>query len=136
MKDKEKKVEEMAKYLERIEKEEGHKLVNETFAYVKQHHRYNSLKDFAKAHDKTIYQRTAEALYNAGYRKVGNSDFESISEAIEYFKEQAVKEFAEKLKERSIRQQEYIGGLAIKDTKCIYVSSIDETLKEVIGEKE
>jgi hypothetical protein len=70
MKNKEKQIEEMAKDIETIEKEEGNKLLNETLSYVKKHHKYNSKEDYSLAHIKTLYELTAEKLYKQGYRKL------------------------------------------------------------------
>jgi replicative superfamily II helicase len=70
MNDKEKIIEEMAKDLKEFETDAGHIMINETLAYVKKHHKYNNKKDFSLAHIKTIEERTAEELYNAGYRKI------------------------------------------------------------------
>lgn len=61
-------IEEMAKDIETIEKEEGHKLLNETLSYVNKHHKYNSKEDYSLAHIKTLYVLTAEKLYKQGYR--------------------------------------------------------------------
>lgn len=65
-----KQIEEMAKDLEEIEKEQGHKLLNETLLYVNKNHRYNLKEDYSLAHKKTIYELTAEELINLGYQKV------------------------------------------------------------------
>jgi hypothetical protein len=68
--EKHKQIEEMAKDIETIEKEEGNKLLNETLSYVKKHHKYNSKEDYSLAHIKTLYELTAEKLYKQGYRKL------------------------------------------------------------------
>lgn len=41
-----------------------------------------------------------------------------------------VKQFAEKLKDKAIRRQEFIGELAIDDIEYVKTQDIDETLKE------
>ena len=43
--------------------------------------------------------------------------------------------FAEKLKEKAIRRQEFIGELAIDDIEYVKTQDIDETLKEYLCEK-
>ena len=65
-----KQIEEMAEDIEKIEKEQGHKLLNETLSYVNKNHRYNLKEDYSLAHTKTIYELTAEELINLGYQKV------------------------------------------------------------------
>lgn len=72
-----KQIEEMAKDLEKIEKEQGHKLLNETLSYVNKNHRYNSKEDYLLAHKKTIYELTAEELIKQGYQKV-DKDKDSV----------------------------------------------------------
>ncbi|MBE6645954.1 MAG: DUF3850 domain-containing protein [Ruminococcaceae bacterium] len=44
-------------------------LLEETKAFVKENHLYNSKDDFAKAHSKTRYELEAEVLINKGYCK-------------------------------------------------------------------
>lgn len=58
------------------------RFTDETSRWVKEHHSYDSRRDVEAAHSKSIYREVAESLVNAG---IGD-------------KEQAVKEFAEKLK--------------------------------------
>ena len=42
--------------------------------------------------------------------------------------------FAEKLKNKAIRQQEFVGELAIGDIEYVKVKDIDKTLNEFLGE--
>lgn len=52
---------------------------------------------------------------------------------IEIVKEQKkLPKFAERLKEKAIRRQEFIGELAIDDIEYVKTQDIDETLKEFI----
>lgn len=62
------------------------RFTDETLRWVKEHHSYDSRRDVEAAHSKSIYREVAESLINAG---IGD-------------KKQAVKEFAEKLKERTL----------------------------------
>lgn len=145
MDNKDKIIEEMAKDIETIETEEGHKMLNETFAYLKEHHKYNSKEDYAKAHDKTIYQRTAEVLYNAGHRKVATDDeffkeLRKLEFSIKQEKEQAVKEFYTKVRNQIMLHARIQTVDTADDTPDLLsdevLECLDETLKEVIGEKE
>lgn len=56
----------------------------------------------------------AKQLYNAGYGDL--------------------RAFAEKLKNKAIRQQEFVGELAIGDIEYVKVKDIDKTLNEFLGE--
>ena len=47
-------------------------------------------------------------------------------------KSESVKKFAEKLKDKAIRRQEFIGELAIDDVEYVKTQDISETLKEFI----
>ena len=70
MKDKEKQINEMAKDLEKVEKEAYSRLVKETQAYVKEHYRYNSKEDYSLAHTKTVFELTAEEMTKLGWVKL------------------------------------------------------------------
>ena len=59
-------------------------------------------------------KRQAKALVNAGYGDL--------------------RAFAEKLKNKAIRQQEFVGKLAIGDIEYVKVKDIDKTLNEFLGE--
>lgn len=61
------------------------------------------------------YKNDAEALYDAGYRKVDEQ------------RKQAVKEFAEKLKKRSYCDNVFMDG---KWHRYVFVDEIDELLEE------
>lgn len=63
-------IEEMAKDLEKVEKETYSKIVKETQAYVKEHHKYNSKEDYSLAHIKTVFELTAEEMIKLGYGKI------------------------------------------------------------------
>ena len=58
------------KDLEKVEKEAYSKLVKETHAYVKEHHRYNSKEDYSLAHTKTVFELTAEEMNKLGWIKL------------------------------------------------------------------
>lgn len=49
--------------------------------------------------------------------------------------ETELKQFAERLKKKAIRRQEFIGELAIDDIEYVKTKDIDETLKEFLCEK-
>ena len=49
-------------------------------------------------------------------------------------KSKTLKQFAERLKEKAIRRQEFIGELAIDDIEYVKTQDIDKTLKEFIDE--
>ena len=68
----------------------------------------------AKEEVKKQQIKNATALYNAGYGDL--------------------RAFAGKLKDKAIRQQEFVGELAIGDIEYVKVKDIDETLKEFLGE--
>lgn len=91
------------------------------------------------------HRDTAEALYNAGYRKTFTSDFASdtqkaykegyekgfnaklTSDFIKYAQKQAVKEFVERLKEQ-MGERDYMG---VKYKQGVFSENdIDELLKE------
>ena len=87
MKDKEM-IEEMAKDIEQVEKEVYSVIVKETRAYVQEHHKYNSKEDYSLAHIKTVHERTAEDMFNLGYRKLPKDSVVLSKEEInnaEYF---------------------------------------------------
>lgn len=72
----------------------------------------------------------AEGLYNAGYRKIDDKCVVITKDDLEIYKKQAVKEFAEKLKERL--------NLGLYEWQYAKVNSkvIDELLKEYEVEEE
>ncbi len=75
------------------------------------------------------HRDTAEALYNAGYRKtLPNTELftQNMKNVLEIEKNQAVKEFAEKLKENSIE----INSRDFGFMDFVGVDAIDELLKE------
>lgn len=90
-----------------------------------------------------IAEQTAENLYNAGYRKTFTSDLASdtqkaykdgykkgfnsklTSDFVRFAQKQAVKEFAEKLK-NVIHERDYVQGYA----EIGLIEEIDELLKE------
>ena len=79
-----------------------------------------------KTYDKhcyTIYQ--AEILYNAGYRKIDENCAVITKDELKEYKRQAVKEFAEMLKEHTI----LYNGINVK-YEAITADIIDELLKE------
>jgi hypothetical protein len=49
--------------------------------------------------------------------------------------ETELKQFAERLKKKAIRRQEFIGELAIDDIEYVKTKDIDETLKECLCDK-
>lgn len=74
------------------------------------------------------HRDTAEALYNAGYRKtLSNTELftQNMKNVLEIEKKNAVKEFTEKLKE-VIHERDYIQGYA----EIGLIEEIDELLKE------
>ena len=89
----------------------------------------------------------AEEMYDKGHRKIDKYSVVLTKSELEQVKEQAVKEFAEKLRENLdnfksdiIIYDSELSNLAkeiyIKQLDFIKERMIDETLKEVIGEKE
>ena len=91
----------------------------------------------------------AEKLYNAGYRKIPegavvvskqiwDEHIENREEGMKTFEKRVRKEtaerYAEKLKNKAIRQQEFVGELAIGDIEYVKVKDIDKTLNEFLGE--
>lgn len=54
----------------------------------------------------------------------------------EFYEKEKLKQFAEMLKKKAIRRQEFIGELAIDDIEYVKTKDIDETLKEFINGKE
>lgn len=74
------------------------------------------------------HRDTAEALYNAGYRKtLPNTELftQNMKNVLEIEKKQAVKEFAEKLK-NVIHERDYVQGYA----EIGLIEEIDALLKE------
>lgn len=80
-------------------------------------------------------QQIAEALYNAGYRKLSdnvilldNDCFTviAVNKSIQEIKNEAVKDFAEKLKESAQTSLDHFMGFQ----KVVLVEQIDELLKE------
>lgn len=71
-------------------------------------------------------QEIAEALYNAGYRKIDENCTVITKAELKEYKRQAVKEFAEKLKENSIE----INSRDFGFMDFVGVDAIDELLKE------
>lgn len=76
-------------------------------------------------------QEIAEALYNAGYRKIDANCAVITKDELEEYKRQAVKEFAGKLKEKFyyVFGYEYEQSVSGFDTKVL-IEHINETLKE------
>ena len=74
-------------------------------------------------HCYTIHQ--AEILYNAGYRKIDENCAVITKDELNEYQRQAVKEFAEKLKEHTI----LYNGINVK-YEAIMADIIDELLKE------
>ena len=70
----------------------------------------------------TTAEDIAEGLYNAGYRKIDNDCAVITKAELKQYKEQAVKEFAEKLKNNC--------SSIIIELKYITENKIDELLKE------
>lgn len=68
----------------------------------------------------------AEALYNAGYRKIDENCAVITKAELKEYKRQAVKEFAERLKKRTI----LYSGINVK-YEAITADVIDELLKEI-----
>ena len=74
------------------------------------------------------HRDTSEALYNAGYRKtLPNTELftQNMKNVLEIEKKQAVKEFAEKLK-NVIHERDYVQGYA----EIGLIEEIDALLKE------
>ena len=71
--------------------------------------------------------KVCEMFYNADYRKLPKDSVALTKSELEQVKEQAVKEFATILKVKTVLTP---GGW------CVNIEDIDNTLKEVIGEKE
>ena len=73
------------------------------------------------------FAMTAEKIYNAGYRKIDDDYFDVITKAeLKQYKVQAVKEFAEMLKEKALSHCRTINCY-----ECKFIeTTIDELLKE------
>ena len=84
-----------------------------------------------KTYDKHCYTiHQAEILYNAGYRKI-DDDCAVITKAeLKQYKAQAVKEFAEKLKETAFRMSPN------SNEKFIYAQNVDVILDKLLKEYE
>lgn len=80
------------------------------------------LKDRIAELEKEIKEN---AFYSKGYAQ-------GIKNTYEVVVPDKLKQFAERLKDKAIRRQEFIGELAIDDIKYVNVKSIDETLKEYV----
>ena len=100
-----------------------------------------------KTHDKHCYTiHQAEILYNAGYRKIDDDCAVITKDELKQYKAQAVKEFAEKLKNKLLvffqDNEELDGkisvgplyvdiiGVEAEDGTIISLGLIDELLKE------
>lgn len=70
-------------------------------------------------------KKIAEALYNAGYRKIDENCAVITKAKLKEYKRQAVKEFTEKLK-NVIHERDYVQGYAAIGL----IEEIDELLKE------
>lgn len=70
-------------------------------------------------------KRIAEALYNAGYRQIDENCAVITKAELKEYKRQAVKEFAEKLK-NVIHERDYVQGYA----EIGLIEEIDKLLKE------
>ena len=76
----------------------------------------------------TTAENIAEGLYNAGYRKI-DDDCAVITKAeLKQYKAQAVKEFAEKLKETAFRMSPN------SNEKFIYAQNVDMILDKLLKE--
>ena len=73
----------------------------------------------------TTAEDIAEGLYNAGYRKIDDNCAVITKSELKEYKRQAVKEFAERLKEHTI----LYNGINVK-YEAITADIIDELLKE------
>ena len=73
-----------------------------------------------------IMPKAAEALYNAGCRKIDNDCAVITKDELKQYKVQAVKEFAEKLKECAQTNLDHFTGFQ----KVILTEQIDELLKD------
>ena len=83
---------------------------------------------------KPFYVETiAEALYNAGYRKIDENCAVITKAELKEYKRQAVKEFAEKLKTKAFDKDMFNDWAGA--TYVVLVRDIDELLKEFV-EKE
>lgn len=75
-----------------------------------------------------IMPKAAEALYNAGCRKIDNDCAVITKDELKQYKVQAVKEFAEKLKETAFRM------LPNSNEEFIYAQNIDVILDKLLKE--
>ena len=146
MKDKEKQIEEMAKDLEKVEKEVYSIIVKETRAYVKEHHKYNTKEDYSLAHIKTVHERTAEDMFNLGYRKLPEDSVvlsreeyktlldNNIRADLEYWEDMLAKErkeTAEKIYYKAEKKAYFKdGGYYDKDRYYIDMEDLKEILKQ------
>lgn len=73
-----------------------------------------------------IMPKAAEALYNAGCRKIDDDRAVITKDELKRHQKQAVKEFAEKLKECAQTNLDHFTGFK----KVILTEQIDELLKE------
>ena len=67
-----------------------------------------------------------EKVYDRQVRIINDLNIEVVKE------QKKLPKFAEKLKDKAIRRQEFIGELAIDDIEYVKTQDIDETLKEFI----
>ena len=102
-------IEEMAKDIEQVEKEVYSVIVKETHAYVKEHHKYNSKEDYSLAHIKTVHERTAEDMFNLGYRKIPKDSVVLSREEAERFRGQTINIAKVKSQERKETAEKFMG---------------------------
>lgn len=91
------------------------RFTDETVRWVKEHHSYDSRRDIGAAHSKSIYREVAESLVHAG---IGD-------------KKQAVKEFAEKLKENMSKRLN--DNIALKYSQSTVQSFHDKAQRAIIA---
>lgn len=72
------------------------------------------------------HRDAAEALYSVGYRKIYENCVVITKDELKLYKMQAVKEFAERLKE--LLHNDYIKPSGFTDERCVF-ECIDELLR-------
>ena len=88
------------------------------------------------------YEETARAIYDANYRKIPKlgvilpfDHYDNLLKTDKQVRKETAEKFAEKLKNKAIRQQEFVGELAIGNIEYVKVKDIDEICKEFTESK-
>lgn len=77
---------------------------------------------------KSLRRAIAQTYYNAGYRKIDENCAVITKDELKLYQKQAVKEFAEKLKEKALSH--------CRTINCYELKFIEETIDELLKEYE